>query len=99
MVTSFSGLFRDLFGAASRPGALGGALVVGDELSFSEQHLAERGQHVEQQVELAQTLASRAPGAEKELELNPATTIGNRHHVVAPLVFTTTTRFDFREYV
>lgn len=68
-------------------------------MRFVEQHFAKRAEHLQQQIEFPQTLAAGTHGAQKKLELNPATAIRNRHHVVAPLVLTTTTRFDFSEYV
>ena len=86
-------LFRDGLAALFR------ALVLGDELSFGQEHLAEGFQHVEQQIQFPQTLATRAPGPEKEFKLNPAATIGDGDHVVSPLVLTTMTRFAFSEYV
>jgi len=76
-----------------------GFFVIADQLRFGEQHLAKRSEHLQQQVELSQALATRAYGAEKEFELYPSATVGNRHHASAPLVLTTTTGFDFREYV
>ncbi len=44
------------------------SFVLGDQLRFGEQHFAKRAEHVQQQVELSQTLATRAYCAEKEFE-------------------------------
>src|SRR5215212_6929453 len=79
--------------------ALLGALVFSDRLSLGEQLLTKRPEHLKQQIEFPQTLTARAHGAEKKLELNPSTTISNRQHAVAPLVFTTAARFNFRQNV
>src|SRR6185369_4118549 len=79
--------------------SVAGTFVLSDRLRLLEQRIPERSKHLQQQIEFSQTLASRAHRAEKKLELNPATTVSNRQHVVAPLVFTTTTRLNFRQNV
>jgi hypothetical protein len=68
-------------------------------VGFGEQSRSKLSEHYEQQIELFQTLTPSAHGAEKELELNPSTTVSNRQHAVAPLVFTTATRFNFSQNV
>ena len=78
---------------------LSGALDFRDRVCLGKEGAAKRSEHFQQQIEFSQALTSRTDGAEKELELNPSTTISNRQHAVAPLVFTTATRFDFSENV
>ena len=82
-----------------RPRSLLSTFVLGDELRLREQHLAERTEYLQQQIELPQTLAASPHRAEKKLELYSPATISDRHHARSPLVLTTTTRFDFSEYV
>jgi hypothetical protein len=91
--------FHPLHGFHFRTFAFCGALVFRDRVRLGQQPRAKRAEHAQQQIELFQTLTPRAHRAEKELELNPSTTIGNRQHVMAPLVLTTAARFDFRENV
>src|ERR1044072_2217198 len=76
-----------------------GALVFSDRLCFGEQRISKRSEHLEQQIEFAQTLTPRTQRAEKKLELNASTTISNRQHAGAPLVLTTAARFNFRENI
>lgn len=95
----FRAALSDFFRLLGRPRSLLGALVLSDELRLREQHFAERAEYLQQQIELPQTLAASPHRAEKKLELDPPATIRDRHHARSPLVLTTTTRFDFSEYV
>jgi hypothetical protein len=79
--------------------SVAGPFVLSDRLSFLEQRVPERPKHLQQQIEFPQALTSRAHRPEKELELNTPTTVSNGQHVVAPLVFTTATRLNFRQNV
>src|SRR5689334_14183726 len=54
-----------------------GALEFGDHMSLREQCFTKCSEHVQQQIEFSQTLTARTYSAEKELELNPSTTISN----------------------
>ena len=50
-----------------RPRSLLGALVLSDELGLREQHFAKRAEYLQQQIELAQTLAPSPHRAEKNV--------------------------------
>src|ERR1044072_3413609 len=76
---------------------LRGALILSDRLGFGNERVAKRAEHLQHEIEFSQTLSSRTNRTKKELELNTSTTISDRQHVMAPLIFTPTTRFNFRQ--
>lgn len=83
----------------ARRGPLSRSFVFRNCVRFGEQSSPKRSKHFEQQIEFSQTLTPGTDRAEKKLELNASTTISDCQHAVAPFVFTTATRFNFREYV
>ena len=55
--------------------------------------------HLDETIQLCQTLLSGTRCPQEELDLDPASAISDAEHVMAALVFTTLTRFNLGEHI
>src|SRR6266700_3922066 len=54
--------------------------------------------HLDETIQLCQTLLSGTRCPQEELDLDPASAISDAQHVMSALVFTTLTRFNLSEH-